>query len=63
MTNDKNKLIDLSSMDNFEIEPSWVKKGESKNTYKNNSGKDKFPNRGQNDERKVRKRGSWNEAE
>ena len=55
MTNDKNKLIDLSSMDNFEIEPSWVKKGESKNTYKNNSGKDKFQNEDRNDGRKVRR--------
>lgn len=55
MTNDKNKIVDLSSMDIFEIEPSWVKKGESKNTYKNSSGKDKFPNRDRNDERKIRR--------
>ena len=55
MTNDKNKIVDLSSMDIFEIEPSWVKKGESKNTYKNSSGKDRFPDRDRNDERKLRR--------
>jgi hypothetical protein len=41
MTNDKNKPIDLSSMENFEIEPSWVKRKNDSNAYKHTTGKDR----------------------
>jgi len=41
MTNDKNKPIDLSSMENFEIEPSWVKKKTGSNAYKHVTGKER----------------------
>ena len=41
MTKDKNKPIDLSSMENFEIEPSWVKKKGDSNAYKHVTGKER----------------------
>ena len=41
MTKDKNKPIDLSSMENFEIEPSWVKKKADSNAYKHVTGKER----------------------
>ena len=43
MSNDKNKPIDLSSMESFAIEPSWVKKNTDSKNYGNFGGKERKP--------------------
>ena len=63
MTNEKNKPIDLSSMDNFEIEPSWVKKSESKNTYQATSGKDRYPSNDRKGERRPKTQNRGNQKQ